>query len=45
MSSNRILSRLSRQDFALIEPHLEAIDLPVRKTLETRRKRIDNVYS
>jgi CRP-like cAMP-binding protein len=44
MSSNRILSRLSRQDFALIEPHLEAIDLPVRKTLETRRKRIDNVY-
>jgi CRP-like cAMP-binding protein len=44
MSSNRILSRLSRQDFALIEPHLEAIDLPVRKTLETRRKRINNVY-
>ena len=44
MSSNRILSRLSRQDFALLEPHLEAVDLPVRKTLETRRKRIDQVY-
>src|SRR5213595_2875530 len=44
MSSNRILSRLPRQDFALLEPHLEAVDLPVRKTLETRRKRIDQVY-
>jgi hypothetical protein len=44
MSSNRILSRLSRQDFALLEPHLEAVDLPVRKPLEARRKRIDQVY-
>jgi len=44
MPSNRILSRLSRQEFALLEPHLEAVDLPVRKTLEVRRKRIDQVY-
>ena len=44
MSSNQILSRLSRQEFALLEPHLEAVDLPVRKTLEVRRKRIDQVY-
>src|SRR5882724_11114772 len=44
MPSNRILSRLSRQDFALLEPHLEAVDLPVKKTLETRRRRIDQVY-
>src|SRR6266498_2038268 len=44
MSSNRILSRLSRQDLALLEPHLEAVDLPVRKSLETRKKRIDQVY-
>src|SRR5437868_4973387 len=44
MSSNRILSRLSRQDLALLEPHLEAVDLPVRKPLEARRKRIDQVY-
>src|SRR6476659_9341880 len=44
MSSNRILSRLSRQDFALLEPHLEPVDLPVRKPLEARRKRIDQVY-
>src|SRR5882724_9157078 len=44
MSSNRILSRLSRQDYALLEPHLEPVDLPVRKTLETRKKRIDHIY-
>src|SRR5258705_7003573 len=41
---NRILSRLSRTDFALLEPHLEAVDLPVRKQLERRDKRIDHVY-
>jgi CRP-like cAMP-binding protein len=44
MSTNRILSRLRRQDFALLEPHLEPVDLPVRKPLETRKKRIDHVY-
>jgi CRP-like cAMP-binding protein len=44
MSSNRILSRISRQDFALLEPHLEAVDLPVRKPLEVRKKRIEDVY-
>ena len=44
MSSNRILSRLPRADFALLEPHLESVDLPVRKPLEARRKRIDQVY-
>jgi CRP-like cAMP-binding protein len=42
--SNQILSRLSRQDFALLEPHLEAVDLPVRKSLEARKKLIDQVY-
>src|SRR5690349_6168577 len=44
MSSNRILSRLSREDFALLEPHLEAVDLPARKSLEKRKKRIEQVY-
>jgi CRP-like cAMP-binding protein len=43
-TSNRILSRLSREDFDLLGPHLEPIDLPVRKLLEARRKRIDHVY-
>jgi CRP-like cAMP-binding protein len=44
MSTNRILSRLSRQDLELLEPHLEAVDLPVRKSLEAHKKRIDHVY-
>ena len=42
--SNRILSQLSRGDFALLEPHLKIVDLPVRKTLEVRGKRIGRVY-
>ena len=28
---NRILSHLTRDDFALLEPHLAPVDLPVRK--------------
>jgi len=44
LSSNRILSRLSREDLALLEPHLEAVDLPARKSLEKRKKRIEHVY-
>jgi CRP-like cAMP-binding protein len=44
MPPNRLLSSLSRQDFALLEPHLEVIDLPVRKVLEKRKKRVDHVY-
>src|SRR2546430_10917951 len=44
MSSNRILSHLSRADLRLLEPHLEAIDLPVRTQLESRNKAIRNVY-
>jgi CRP-like cAMP-binding protein len=44
LSSNRILSRLSREDLALLKPHLEAVDLPVRNSLEKRKKRIDQVY-
>jgi CRP-like cAMP-binding protein len=44
LSPNRILARLSPSDFALLEPHLEPVDLPVRRTLEGRNKRIDHVY-
>ena len=43
-STNRILSRLTRKDLALIEPHLKAVDLPVRKQLATPNKRIQQVY-
>ena len=44
MSSNRILACLSRKEFAQLEPHLESVDLPVRKQLEGRKKRINQVY-
>jgi CRP-like cAMP-binding protein len=42
--SNHILSRLSRDDLALIEPHLKPVDLPVRKSLEAQKRRIEQVY-
>ena len=41
---NRILSRLSKSDLQLLEPHLEQTDLPVRKVLERRGKPIKAVY-
>src|SRR5438067_10406287 len=44
MSAYRILARLSRADLALLAPHLEPVDLPVRKQLEARKKRIDQIY-
>src|SRR3954454_21508690 len=43
-TANRILARLWRDDFALLEPHLEAVDLPVRRSLEKRNRRIEHVY-
>ena len=43
-TSNRILSRLSAEDFALLSPHLKHIDLPLRKQLETRNKAVNFVY-
>jgi CRP-like cAMP-binding protein len=43
-NSNRILSRLSAEDLALLEPHLTAIELPVRKQIEVPRKVIEHVY-
>ena len=41
---NFILSRLSSADFRLLEPHLEPIDLPMRKVLERRGKPIRAIY-
>jgi CRP-like cAMP-binding protein len=43
-TSNRILSRLSHADFALLGAHLEAVDLPARRRLEARKRRIEHVY-
>jgi CRP-like cAMP-binding protein len=44
MASNRLLARLSRADARLLEPHLEAVELPVRMQLQTRGKRVAQVY-
>jgi CRP-like cAMP-binding protein len=41
---NRILSRLPSSDWALLEPHLEHVELPLRKPLEARNRRIDHAY-
>jgi CRP-like cAMP-binding protein len=44
VSPNRILAGLSDEDSALLEPHLEPVDLPVKKRLETSKRRIDQIY-
>jgi CRP-like cAMP-binding protein len=41
---NRILSRLSRADLALLRPHLETADLPLLMPLEKANSRIDMIY-
>jgi CRP-like cAMP-binding protein len=41
---NQILSSLSASDWALLEPDLEAVDLPVRRRLANRHARIEHVY-
>ncbi len=43
-TTNRILSRLSKSDFALLESQLSAVDLPLRKQLEISRRPIEHVY-
>ena len=44
MSSNKLLSRLSRDDAQLLEPHLQTVDLPLRKQLHTAKRRVEDVY-
>ena len=41
---NRILACLTPADFALLKPGLSLVDLPVRKLLEVRGRRIEHVY-
>ena len=41
---NLILSRLSSADLRLLEPHLEPVELPLRKVLEQRGKVIKTIY-
>jgi CRP-like cAMP-binding protein len=42
--TNHILAGLSVQDFTRLAPHLEAVDLPLRKMLERRQRKITDVY-
>jgi CRP-like cAMP-binding protein len=42
--TNQLLSRLSGEDFALLEPHLTFVDLPKRKDLELICRSIEHVY-
>ncbi|HEY5046393.1 MAG TPA: Crp/Fnr family transcriptional regulator [Rhizomicrobium sp.] len=44
MSTNGILSRLSRPDCLLLEPHLEKVRLPLGKRLERPGRRIEHIY-
>jgi CRP-like cAMP-binding protein len=41
---NKILLKLSPADFQRLEPHLTLVDLPFRKSLETRNRSVDYVY-
>ena len=41
---NRLISNLARADLALLAPHLEPVDLPLRTSLETSNARIDTIY-
>jgi hypothetical protein len=42
--TNQLLARLARADLRLLEPHLETVDLPVRKQLQARDRRVERVY-
>jgi len=42
--NNHLLASLSQADFALLQPHFAAVDLPLRKILEAQNKPIRYVY-
>ncbi|HYV87476.1 MAG TPA: Crp/Fnr family transcriptional regulator [Candidatus Polarisedimenticolia bacterium] len=42
--SNWILQNLTRKDSALLAPELESVDLPLRRSLESRNRKIEHVY-
>ena len=43
-SENWVLSRLARDDLALLKPHLVGVDLPLFTQLETGHRPIYNIY-
>jgi CRP-like cAMP-binding protein len=42
--TNHLLSRLSPEDFLLLQPNLKRVDLPLRKQLEQPNRAIDQIY-
>ena len=41
---NKVLASLTPDDFKRLQPHLELVELPNRKILEVRNRRIESVY-
>ena len=41
---NRLLAALSPGDFALLQPHLQPLALPVKRDIERPNRRIDSIY-
>ncbi len=41
---NKVLASLTPDDFTRLQPHLERVELPNRKILEVRNRRIEAVY-
>ena len=41
---NKVLSTLTQNDLDLLTPHLQSVDLPLRKRLETPRRSIEHLY-
>jgi CRP-like cAMP-binding protein len=41
---NKILAGLPAEDLALLQPHLEKVDLPLRRVLQQRNRLIESVY-
>jgi CRP-like cAMP-binding protein len=44
VSRNMILAALAPEDFALLQPDLETVDLPLRRQLERRDRPIEHIY-
>ncbi len=44
LSRNRLLAALSPGDFALLQPHLKPMALPVKRDLEHPNRRIDSIF-
>ena len=42
--ANRVLSRIAKDDLALLKPHLAPVELPLRKQLEIPNRNIEHVY-